>query len=129
MEILQAYRPRASAVPAVIDLNDCPYMWPYCLQPLYARAQPIIFNATVLNGMGVWGYFKEPPRWIPTDNGGKLLQVAFTYSEELWPWSGHVSLHIRVKDSAAEFRGEAHGLVRFEIVSPPHRGAKVGWPW
>lgn len=51
-EVLSKYQPRASIVPASIDLTDCPYMWPYCEMPLYAAAQPVVFNATVLNGLG-----------------------------------------------------------------------------
>ena len=54
-EILQKYEPRASVVPAHLDLTDCPYMWPHCTQPLYAGAMPLMFNATVLNGMGLTG--------------------------------------------------------------------------
>jgi hypothetical protein len=42
-------------VPAELDFTDCPYMWPFCRQPLYAGAMPLMFNATVLNGMGVTG--------------------------------------------------------------------------
>ena len=53
--MLQAYRPRASVVPAALNLTDCPYAWPYCRQPLYAGAMPLIFNATVLNGLGLTG--------------------------------------------------------------------------
>ena len=30
-------------------------MWPFCRQPLYAQAMPLMFNATVLNGMGLIG--------------------------------------------------------------------------
>ncbi|KAF5829056.1 membrane-bound transcription factor site-1 protease [Dunaliella salina] len=35
MKILQDYQVRASVVPASLDLEQCPYSWPYCLQPLY----------------------------------------------------------------------------------------------
>ena len=42
-------------VPTELDFTDCPYMWPFCRQPLYAGAMPLMFNATVLNGMGVIG--------------------------------------------------------------------------
>ena len=42
-------------VPAELDFTDCPYMWPFCRQPLYANAMPLMFNATVLNGMGLTG--------------------------------------------------------------------------
>jgi membrane-bound transcription factor site-1 protease len=125
MENLINGKPRASVVPASLDLTDCPYMWPYCLQSLYATAQPVIFNATVLNGLGTYGTFSEPPQWIPKDQGGQLLDVLFTYSEALWPWSGHVSLHITVKDAGAKYTGLAHGDVKFTVESPPARGERV----
>ena len=54
-EVLKQYKPRASVVPAELDFTDCPYMWPFCRQPLYANAMPLMFNATVLNGMGLIG--------------------------------------------------------------------------
>lgn len=54
-DILAKYEPRASVVPAALNLTDCPYAWPFCRQPLYADAMPLIFNATVLNGMGLTG--------------------------------------------------------------------------
>ena len=46
---------RPSVHPSNLDLTDCPYMWPYCSQPLYYSGMPIIFNLTVLNSMGVVG--------------------------------------------------------------------------
>jgi membrane-bound transcription factor site-1 protease len=41
--------------PSYIDFTECPYFWPYCLQPLYYSAMPIIVNVTILNGMDVVG--------------------------------------------------------------------------
>ncbi len=41
--------------PSYIDFTECPYFWPYCLQPLYHSAMPIIVNVTILNGMDVVG--------------------------------------------------------------------------
>ncbi len=57
MSILQNYRPKASIVPKALDFTDCPYMWPFCTQPIYANALPLIFNATVLNAMALTGMF------------------------------------------------------------------------
>lgn len=123
--VLQNYsKPRASVVPASVDFTDCPYMWPYCSQPLYAGAQPIIFNATILNGMGVWGNVSEPV-WLPGDEGGQHLDVQFEYSEELWPWSGHISLFVVVKESGGQFSGTATGTIRFTVESPPKLGTTV----
>ena len=55
MNILKSYQPKASIVPRSLDFTDCPYMWPFCTQPIYANALPLIFNATVLNAMALTG--------------------------------------------------------------------------
>lgn len=44
-----------SLSPSYIDLTECPYMWPYCSQPIYYGGMPTIINVTILNGMGVTG--------------------------------------------------------------------------
>ena len=36
-EALSLYKPRASVIPASLDLTECPYMWPFCTQPLYVH--------------------------------------------------------------------------------------------
>ena len=41
IDIVRAYNqllegePRASLVPSSLDLTSCPFMWPFCAQPLY----------------------------------------------------------------------------------------------
>lgn len=45
----------SSLSPSYIDLTECPYMWPYCSQPIYYGGMPTIVNVTILNGMGVTG--------------------------------------------------------------------------
>lgn len=50
-------------------------MWPFCRQPLYAGAMPVMFNATILNGMGLVGRLEAPPVWSPADEGGALLDI------------------------------------------------------
>lgn len=50
-------------------------MWPFCRQPLYASAMPLMFNATILNGLGLTGKLEAPPAWTPGDDGGRLLDV------------------------------------------------------
>lgn len=47
--------PLPSLSPSYIDLTECPYMWPYCSQPIYYGGMPTIVNVTILNGMGVTG--------------------------------------------------------------------------
>ena len=49
-QCLSSYAPQASLSPNYIDTTECQYFWPYCTQPLYHSAQPIIFNVTLING-------------------------------------------------------------------------------
>ena len=50
-QVLASYSPRASLIPAALDLTSSAYAWPFSAQPLYAFAQPVVFNATILNGI------------------------------------------------------------------------------
>ncbi|GKV06606.1 hypothetical protein SLEP1_g18479 [Rubroshorea leprosula] len=121
-EILKSYQPRVSIFPSVLDYTDCPYSWPFCRQPLYAGAMPVIFNATILNGMGVIGYIKSPPTWHPSDEEGNLLSIHFTYSEVIWPWTGYLALHMQIKEEGVHFSGEIEGNVTVTVFSPPAHG-------
>ncbi|GFS41015.1 SITE-1 protease [Actinidia rufa] len=123
-EILKSYQPRATIFPSILDYTDCPYSWPFCRQPLYAGAMPVIFNATILNGMGVIGYVEGPPTWHPSDEEGNLLSIYFTYSDIIWPWTGYLTLHMQIKDEGAQFSGEIEGNVTLSVYSPPAQGEK-----
>ncbi len=98
-------------------------MWPFCKQPMYASAMPTMFNATILNGMAVTGRVSKAPAFEATDEGGTHLHIEMEHSELLWPWSGYLALFIRVRDSGKEFTGNASGVVRFEVTSPPRAGS------
>lgn len=123
-EILRSYQPRASIFPSTLSYMDCPYSWPFCRQPLYAGAMPVIFNTTILNGMGVIGYVESPPTWHPLDEEGNLLSIHFTYSEVIWPWTGYLALHMQIKEEGAQFTGEIEGNVTVSVYSPPAQGEK-----
>lgn len=124
-KVLSTYTPRASIVPAALNLTQCPYAWPFCRQQLYAGAMSLMFNATILNGMGVVGELEGEPTWEPEDEGGRLLDVRFEWPDQLWPWSGHLGLFLRVKPSGVKFSGVANGVVTFTVVSPPALGEKT----
>ncbi|XAR53342.1 Site-1 protease [Bertholletia excelsa] len=123
-EILKSYQPRATIFPSILDYTDCPYSWPFCRQPLYAGAMPVIFNATILNGMGVIGYVESPPTWHPSDEEGNLLSIRFTYSDVIWPWTGYLAIHMQIKEEGAQFSGVIEGNVSLTVYSPPARGEK-----
>ncbi|OQR74736.1 membrane-bound transcription factor site-1 protease-like [Tropilaelaps mercedesae] len=119
-QALRAYTPQATLSPSYIDFTECPYMWPYCTQPLYYSAMPVILNVTVLNGMAVTGRLVEPPLWNPyLPQNGDLLNISFSYSEVLWPWSGYMALSIVVNEKGAAFEGVAQGFVSLAVESPP----------
>lgn len=119
-QTLRTYKPQASLSPSYIDLTECPYMWPYCTQPLYYTGMPTIVNVTILNGMGVTGKIVGKPEWQPyiPQNGGHL-EVAFSFSTSLWPWSGYLAVSISVKDTADTWSGIAQGQITLTVESPP----------
>ncbi|BBN19114.1 membrane-bound transcription factor site-1 protease [Marchantia polymorpha subsp. ruderalis] len=121
-EILTNYSPRTSIHPKTLDLTDCPYAWPFCRQPMYAGAMPVIFNATILNGMGVVGYLESAPKWTPFGSAGHLLDIQFTYSDVIWPWTGYLGLHLRIKPEGNRHLGILEGNITFTVVSPPAKG-------
>jgi len=63
---------RATALPAAIDLTDCPYASPYCLQPLYAFC-PGTLLAHTRGGESSWGKGREEGRRRSVE--GKRCQV------------------------------------------------------
>lgn len=136
--MMRNYYPQASVIPSYLDLTECPYFWPYCSQPLYSSALPVIFNLTILNGMGVSGVvsakvircktiivilnfkiiLKSKPKWHPSNaENGQYLQMNFSYSEHLWPWSGYLAVRIIVSEEAADFSGIVEGKISVEIES------------
>ncbi|XP_003739579.1 membrane-bound transcription factor site-1 protease [Galendromus occidentalis] len=123
-QALRAYTPQATVSPSYIDFTECPYMWPYCTQPLYHTGLPTIVNVTVLNGMGVSGRFVEPPQWKPyLLQNGHVLNISMSHSEVIWPWSGYLALHIVVNERGAQFEGVAQGFVSITVESPPEKGS------
>ncbi|XP_013785055.1 membrane-bound transcription factor site-1 protease-like [Limulus polyphemus] len=122
-QALRSYRPQATLSPSYLDLTECPYMWPYCTQALYHGALPTIVNVTILNGMGVSGRIVEKPIWHPyTPQYGHHLELAFSYPEVLWPWSGYLALHLSVAKTAYSWEGIAQGHVSLIVESPPEDG-------
>lgn len=47
-QALRSYRPQATLSPSYLDLTECPYMWPYCSQPLYYGGMPTIVNVSFM---------------------------------------------------------------------------------
>ncbi|KAF3674737.1 Membrane-bound transcription factor site-1 protease [Capsicum annuum] len=123
-EILKSYKPRASIFPSVLDYTDCPYSWPFCHQPLYAGAMLVIFNATILDGMGVIGYVESPPTWHPSNQEGNLLSIRFTYSDVIWPCSGYLAFRMQINEEGSQFSGEIECNITVKIYSPPAVGKK-----
>ena len=119
-QILNSYKPQVSLSPSYIDLSECQYMWPYCTQPLYYSGMPTIVNVTILNGMGVSGKVLGKPIWSPyIPHNGQYLEIAFTYSDVLWPWSGWLAVTISVSKNAESWEGIAQGHITLTVESPP----------
>jgi membrane-bound transcription factor site-1 protease len=50
---------------------------------------------------------------------GAYIEVAFSYSSHLWPWSGYLAVSITASKAAASWDGIAKGQVTVTIKSPP----------
>jgi len=117
-QVMHSYKPQASLFPSELDWTDCPYMWPYCSQPLYYGGMPIIANITLINGMGVTGKVVGKPTWNPHNAKHKeFLDISISNSPVLYPWSGYMSIHMSVSKSAANWDGFVRGHVSIELQS------------
>ena len=83
--------------PSILDFTNCPYSWPFYWQPLYVGEMLVIFNATILNGMGFIGHVESGLIWQPFDDVGNLLSIHFTYCIVIRPWTGYLALHMQIK--------------------------------
>uniref|UniRef100_A0A0X3PPT7 Uncharacterized protein n=1 Tax=Schistocephalus solidus TaxID=70667 RepID=A0A0X3PPT7_SCHSO len=121
LDLVRRLKPQASLWPSYLDLTSCPFMWPYCSQPLYATGLPIVVNVTILNSMSVYGRVIDQPVYHPVINrNGLWLRVGVTYSKDLWPWSGYMALHISVQE------GPDHGQETKEVARN-YDGIAEGW--
>ena len=112
------FAPHLSAQPASLDLTDCPYLWPYCDQPLYATAQPLLLNVTLLNSAARRSRLAAPPRWI-ADANGDALTVAFASAGDLDAWVGFLGVRLSVPAAAARWSGDVAGRIEID-VEPLH---------
>ncbi|KAG7391689.1 Membrane-bound transcription factor site-1 protease [Phytophthora pseudosyringae] len=105
---------KPSSFPDRIDMSDCPRMWPYCSQPLYHSALPLMVNLTIMNPVSVVGTIKKPPQWVSGTNG-EHLTISTTSPSTIWPYFGSIGVFIEVKEKAAGFEGIAQGSLRLEL--------------
>ncbi|KAF0703780.1 Aste57867_7538 [Aphanomyces stellatus] len=115
--------PTATIFPPALDLQDCPYMWPHCLQPLYHTMLPLTLNLTMFHPTAVTSQLLSDPQWIPKENGHYLTIDTTTGADVFWPYSGAIGVHMTVvKDVLVPL--VAHGELVFDISdSPPVRVA------
>jgi membrane-bound transcription factor site-1 protease len=123
---IQKHIPHASLFPSWISNlpSDCPYMWPWCTQSLYATSQPLLSNLTIFNSMNVIGKIKSfelieelegdyiennlfksvfYPN-LKSENtrpylsiSGNLFEIHIQHSDIIYPYSGYLALSISVK--------------------------------
>lgn len=114
LKLLINYQPKVTLTPPNLDMT-ADFMFPYNTQPIYHTMQPIIVNVTILNGIAVMGKVVKV-QWDPLENGN-LLDIAVSHSDELWPWTGWMSVHIVVNEEGEHFEGIASGSVSIIIDS------------
>lgn len=59
-QALRSHQPSVTLHPSYIDLTECPYMWPYCSQPIYYGGMPTIVNVSCfLNSVYAFFYNRQ----------------------------------------------------------------------
>ncbi|EZA58379.1 hypothetical protein DMN91_005650 [Ooceraea biroi] len=116
---LQSYTPIVTLSPSYIDLTECQYMWPYCTQAVYHTGMPTIVNVTIINGLGVAGNVVNVTwhPYITNGNDEQRIDVAITYSDVLWPWSGWLAVAITVPANSRDWQGIAQGHITLTVES------------
>ena len=129
---LSEQRPHVSAIPASLDLTDCPYMWPYCTQELYHTGMPTLLNVTLLNSISVASTIVDPPTFTASvsslvPSSSSLLSLSFLYSQPLWPWSGFLAIELTVQSDVAA-RTVVEGTIAFTVESDDGSLSSVSIP-
>jgi len=75
-----------------------------------------LVNLTVLNSVAVTGEIVSEPSFHAGKNG-RFLDLSFSWSPLLWPWSGYLAVSISVREEAALWEGYAEGLIKFTVRS------------
>ena len=129
--------PSITSIPESVDLTDC-YYFPFCTQPLYASAQPLVVNITLLNSLAVRSRIVTPPRL----KQGRSLNVSFSWSPWISPWTGWLGLHITVyphasigniRDAIVVVVNCSGGVkhleipIHAEIIPKPPRNVRLLW--
>jgi membrane-bound transcription factor site-1 protease len=118
-DLLKEYEPKASVFPAQLDLTRTSgneYLWPWNTQPLYAGAQIVWLNLTVINGLGVVGKISDVT-FTPQGDDDTLV-IHFRHSETLWPHSGWFGLGLSVSSKHSKASGVFKGEVSFTVRAP-----------
>ena len=73
--------------------------------------------------MSVTGKIIGQPIWHSyKSQNGELLDIAFEYSDLIWPWSGYLAVYVMVTEQGKNFEGVAQGHISLIIESPMEEG-------
>ncbi|GMT04293.1 hypothetical protein PENTCL1PPCAC_26467 [Pristionchus entomophagus] len=123
-KFMRKYKPQVTLFPSHLDSLDCPYLWPFCADPLYAGALPKIVNVTIISGLSVSSRIDEPPVWEPfSPESANVLRISIRYSPQIWPWTGFMALFLSVNSEHSSYTGNVSGRIRLTVVSD-HFGEK-----
>ncbi|KAL1520424.1 hypothetical protein AB1Y20_022008 [Prymnesium parvum] len=125
--LVAAFSPHVSSLPPSLDLTDCPYMSPYCEQPLYHTARPVSLNLTILNSRCAVSRIRGRPRWIPEANGF-ALEVSFSTGGDIAPWVGFLGVRLVVPPAAAAWSGKVVGHIEVTLDDLPMQAASPAAP-
>eukprot|EP00049_Salpingoeca_infusionum_P014579 m.275764 g.275764 ORF g.275764 m.275764 type:complete len:1005 (-) comp15698_c0_seq7:2011-5025(-) len=115
---MDSFQPKVTSWPMYFDATECPYFGTYCQQALFAGSQPLVVNFTLLNSVGPLGTIQTHPKWNCKQSiFCRAVDVDFTFSETLWPWSGYLAFHVAVNDAGHSLVGTVQGDISLTVTT------------
>ncbi|KAI6229696.1 Peptidase-S8 domain-containing protein [Aphelenchoides fujianensis] len=122
------YTPQITLNPPYLDMDECPFMFPYCLQPLFSSSLPLILNLTVHSGYPSAARLKRVTIESTDVGAEKLLEIRFEHSLS-FDSSGFLALFITAADSTATFSGLLEGRLRLKFELQSGESVDVFFPF
>ncbi|KAI6173224.1 hypothetical protein M3Y98_01059100 [Aphelenchoides besseyi] len=138
------YKPQITLTPEYLDMDDCPFQWPYCFQPLYFSMLPLVLNITIQNGYNTWINLSKLVFQSHEMDAEHLLSIQFENNNK-FRYSGFLGLYITATDRATNFSGVVSGRlsmefetqtgellaasfpIRIRIIPKPFRSQRILW--
>ncbi|KAI6205083.1 hypothetical protein M3Y94_00752400 [Aphelenchoides besseyi] len=121
------YKSQITFTPEYLDMDDCPFQWPYCFQPLYLSSLPLVVNITIQNGYNTWIKLSKLVFQSHETDAERLLSIQFENNNK-FRYSGFLGLYITATDRATNFSGVVSGQLSMEFETQTGESVAANFP-